>query len=194
MEERVAGLILASGLSRRFGPENKLLALWRGCPLVWHTAQAYRAAGLTPLLAVVGYQAEEVKGALAGPGLEFVSNPHYAEGQSRSLVTGIAALPEEVGAVVVGVGDQPLLQPEIIRGLVAAYQQGAELVVPRYAGRRGNPVLFARRYFPALLAVTGDQGGRAVLQAHPDEISWLEVAGERAGLDIDTPDELRALQ
>jgi molybdenum cofactor cytidylyltransferase len=107
----------------------------------------------------------------------------------------VDALPAGTGAAIIGVGDQPFLAPEIIRRLVSAFRaSGAALVVPRYAGRRGNPVLFSAKLFPELLEVEGDQGGRPVLLRHRDEIVWVDVDEARAGLDIDTPEDYLALK
>lgn len=190
----VAGVVLASGLSLRFGERNKLLAPFSQATVVRRTVQAYLEGNLQPVLVVVGHESDRVRSALAGLAITDVHNPEFERGQSRALVCGVNSLPRHTAAAVIGVADQPLLTGDVIRELVTTYRTtDATLVVPRYAGRRGNPVLFDRRFFPELLQVTGDRGGRPVLEAHRREIVWLDVPDARMAADVDTPDDYRAL-
>lgn len=190
---RVAGIVLASGLSRRFGARNKLTEHVRGEPVVRRTVRVYVEVGLNPVLVVVGHEAAAVEAALAGLPVEVVQNPEYEQGQSRSLVAGIRALPA-VEAAVIGVGDQPLLVPDVIASLIEAYRRtGALVAVPRFGGERGNPVLFDRKLFAELLEVQGDQGGRSVLRRYADRAVWVDIANGRAGADVDTPEDLVGL-
>jgi molybdenum cofactor cytidylyltransferase len=182
-------------MSRRFGGENKLLVRVGGIPVIRRTVRAYVEAGVTPVLIVVGHDTERVVQALADLDVQIVHNPAYRQGQSRALVYGLHALPPTAGAAVIGVGDQPLLRPEIIRGLVARFvQDRVPIVAPRYAGSRGNPVLFERSLFPELLAIEGDQGGRPVIQQHADRVLWLDVDDPHSGLDLDTVQDLEDLR
>lgn len=191
----IAGLILASGRSERFGAQNKLLAPFGGIPIVRHTLTAYVRAELQPVFLVVGHQAEAVEAAAQGLGVTVVDNPDYRSGQSRALVRGIRALPPECEAVVVGVGDQPLLTESIIGRLTTRYREtGATLVVPRYRGVRGNPVLFDRSHFDELQSVAGDQGGRSVVARHAADILWVDIDDPRPAIDIDTKDDYRRVQ
>ncbi len=190
----IAGIVLASGMSRRFGAGNKLLARFGGQSVISCTVQAYIDARLAPLLVVVGYQAEEIVEALNGRPIQVVPNPDFLQGQSRSLRHSLLALPEGTAAAVIGVGDQPLLRPETIRSLIDEYHRSdAPLVLPCYAGQRGNPVLFDSRLFPELLCVEGDQGGRSVIQRYLGEAALVDVTDARSGADIDTEDELAHL-
>lgn len=191
MANRVAGIVLASGMSTRFGTDNKLLAPVGGIPVIRRTVRAYVDAGLDPLLIVVGHESIEVERLLHPLPLHFIHNPKFKLGQSRALIRGLEALPECAEAAVIGVGDQPFLSFGVIRSLVDRYEQLKPLlVVPRYGGHRGNPILFDRRLFPELLSVRGDQGGRAIVERHRAAIEWIEVDDETVGRDIDTPVDL----
>ena len=190
----VAGVVLASGTSTRFGSENKLLVEFEGKPIVRRTALAYVGARLQPVVVVVGNDRERVVRALSGLNVTFVENAEFAEGQSRALRHGIAALPDAASAAVIGVGDQPLLAAEVIDSLADAYwASGARIVVPRYGGQRGNPALFAAELFDELRLVDGDQGGRALIEPHRDEVVWVDVPNPELGEDVDTPDDLDRL-
>jgi molybdenum cofactor cytidylyltransferase len=190
----IAGIVLASGMSRRFGAGNKLLARFGGQSVISCTVQAYIDAHLAPLLVVVGYQAEEMVESLYGRSIQVVPNPDFLEGQSRSLRHGLLALPESTIAAVIGVGDQPLLRPETIRSLIDEYLRShAPLVLPRYAGRRGNPVLFDRCLFLNCCLSRGH--GRAFsYREQSREAAWVDIADTRSGADIDSEDDLAHLE
>jgi molybdenum cofactor cytidylyltransferase len=190
----VAALVLAAGASARMGRPKQLLD-WGGQPLVRIAAEVALAARLDPLLVVVGGARVQVESALAGLPLRIVDNREYARGQSTSLRAGIAALGAEADAVVVLLGDQPFVTAAIVERLVAEWRaSGAPIVAPVYAGQRGNPVLFARAVFPELLAVTGDQGARAVLATAPSRIHLIPFDDARPLADIDTPDDYERLR
>lgn len=191
---RIAAIVLAAGRSTRMGGPNKLLAEVGGRPLVVHAAEAALGAGLSDVVVVTGHQEAAVRGVLEPLGLRFTHNPDYAEGLSTSLRAGLAALGEDCDAAVVLLGDMPRISADLVRRLCAAFDpaSGRHIVVPVAEGRRGNPVLWGRRFFPELLRVAGDQGGRAVLASAPEAVA--EVAGEDddVHLDLDTPEALAA--
>ncbi|GAC1653379.1 MAG: hypothetical protein NVS9B15_14030 [Acidobacteriaceae bacterium] len=188
----VAGLVLASGLSRRFGPKNKLLADLDGRPVIYHTVAAYTHSEFDGVWVVIGHNASQIMTALDDLDTIFVHNPDFGIGQSRALHRGVRAIPAHVDAVVIGVGDQPFITPAILRTLAAGHvETNAPIVVPRYAGQRGNPVLFHRRLFPELLDIDGDRGGRSVIERHVAQVHWLDFPDEHAPLDIDTTEDLR---
>jgi molybdenum cofactor cytidylyltransferase len=194
-QHKVAGLILASGRSQRFGDENKLLAPFEGKPLIWQTARAYLSANLSTVTVVVGHDATSVAQALNDLKVTIVLNPEFQKGQSRALVRGLSSLQDDVAAAVIGVGDQPRLTVDVLRALIDGFTRfGAAIVAPRYAGKRGNPVLFAARLFPELLMMEGDQGGRPVIQKHLNEVQWVDISDVHAGLDVDTSEDLERLR
>ncbi len=119
-------------------------------------------------------------------------NPDFAEGMSTSLKAGLAAIPDEAEAVIVLLADMPGVTARMIDALIEAYepQRGALIVVPTADGRRGNPVLWSRRFFAELSSVTGDMGGRNVLQGYPEAVTELEL-GSAVAIDLDTPDAIR---
>lgn len=191
---QIAAIILAAGSASRMGRPKQLLD-WGGRPLVRAAAEQALAAGLTPAVAVVGAHAAEVTAALDGLPLQIAHCPEYASGQSASLRAGVAALGPEVGAAVVLLADQPFVTAAIIGALAEAWRSGgAQIVAPVYRGTRGNPVLFGRALFAELLAVTGDQGARAVVAADRARVRLLPFDDDRPLADIDTPEEYERLR
>jgi molybdenum cofactor cytidylyltransferase len=190
----IGGIVLASGLSKRFGSRNKLLMPVGGVAIVRRTVEAYLGAGLDPVVVVIGNDSQAVGAALSGLSVIRVENPDFREGQSRALVRGVRALPVAISAAIIGVADQPFLTPTVIERLATSYREfRAHVVAPRYDGRRGNPVLFDRSLFPELMMVEGDQGGRGVLDQHQKEIVWVDVPDAHAGIDVNTEEDYRKL-
>ncbi len=189
----VAALILAAGSGRRMGGPNKLMAEIGGVSLIRHVAAAALASRALPPQVVTGHRSGEIEVALAGLDLTFVHNPDHAGGLSTSLRAGIAALGDDVDGAVILLADMPFVDDATIDRLIASFEASGRraIVAPVHDGRRGNPVLWPRRFFSALMAVEGDKGARDLIAAHAAEV--IEVAaGEGVARDIDTPEALAA--
>jgi molybdenum cofactor cytidylyltransferase len=189
----VAAVVLAGGRGTRMGGPNKLLAEIDGTSLVRHAVEAALASRASRVVVVTGHAADAVSGALAGLPVEFVHNPLYTEGLSTSLRAGLVRLSPEVDAAFVVLADMPFTTAENLNRIVAAYapDEGALIVVPTHQGKRGNPVLWSRRFFADLMAVSGDTGGRHLIGAHADHVVEVEI-GPSVLLDLDTPEALAA--
>jgi len=190
---RVAGVLLAAGTSSRFGEANKLLARVDGDPIVRRAGRTLAGADVSPLLAVVGHEAERVREALSGLGYRIVENPAYARGQATSVRAGIGAL-DGVDAVVLALGDMPFVDPATIDALVRTYRAGTwTALAAACRGRRGNPVLFDATHFDALTDVEGDVGGRAIL-LDGDASALVETGDPGVLRDVDTRGDLDEAQ
>jgi CTP:molybdopterin cytidylyltransferase MocA len=180
----IAGVVLAAGAGSRFGG-RKLSATLDGRPILDHVVEVARAAGLEPLIVVVGPGSD-----LRPSGTQRIVNERPERGLSTSLQAGLAAVPEEAPAAVILLGDQPLVRADTIRALVAAAdaKQGYA-VLPRYADGGGpNPVLLPRSLFGLAQTATGDRGIGPVLAERPDIV--IEVPAEGSNPDVDTPADL----
>jgi molybdenum cofactor cytidylyltransferase len=192
----VGTIVLAAGRSTRMGGPNKLLAEIAGRPLVRIAVEQALASRARPVVVVTGHQRAEVEAALKGLSITTVHNPDYAHGLSTSLKAGIAALPANVDGAVVCLGDMPQVDAALIERLIAAFdpEQGALVVVPSIAGKRGNPVVWSRRFFADLAQLEGDVGARHLIGSYPEAVVEVSVTGRAALIDVDTPDALRAVK
>lgn len=188
-------VLLAAGQSRRMGARNKLLIEIDGKPMVAHSADAILKSGNKSLIVVTGYEADKVQAALDGRGAVFVENPDHAEGLSSSLACGVAAVPATAGAVLVCLGDMPRITAEHIKRLAAAWDpdEGREICVPTFEGKRGNPVLWDRRFIPEMRALAGDVGARHLIGEHADVVCEVEMDDDSIFLDVDVPAAVEAL-
>ncbi len=193
--ERPAAILLAAGQSRRMGGPDKLVLPVSGRAMVRHAADSLAAAGSDPIVAVVADRHGPVAEALAGvPGLQVMHNPAPERGMGASLALAAAAVPQD-RPVFVALADMPKIRPDTLQQLAArlAGMPAAGIAVPVFRAQRGHPVLFAPRHLPALRALHGDQGARAVLQAHADEIIAVPVDDPGIHHDIDEPAAYQAL-
>jgi molybdenum cofactor cytidylyltransferase len=193
---RVAGLVLAAGRSTRMGGPNKLLAEIGGKPLVRFVAEQALASRAAPVVVVTGHERAKVEAALAGLRVRFVHNPDYAAGLSTSLKAGLAALPAEADGAIVCLGDMPQVTAGLIDRMLEVFDpaRGALVVVPTIEGKRGNPVVWSRRFFPDLMALEGDVGARHLIVTHADAVAEVPVEDSAALTDVDTPDALQAVK
>ena len=192
----IAAIILAAGQSRRMGATNKLLAEVGGQPMVRRVAEAVLASRAGPVIVVTGHEHAAVEQALAGLDLRLVHNPDYAAGLSTSLHRGLAAVPAESDGAVVCLGDMPRLSADVLDRLIAAFNplEGRAICVPTWQGKRGNPLLFAQRYFAEIQAISGDVGARHLIGEYPEAVAEVPMADDAVLQDIDTPDALAAFQ
>lgn len=201
----IAALVLAAGQGSRMGNTKQLLP-WQGKPLLAHVLEQVDALpAITRKACIVGHAAQAVQQAVQGySGWQVLENTQWQQGQSTSLRRGlhwVCSLPqgEAVQAVLVLLGDMPLVQPTTLHALIAAYslarQQGAPAlaVLPTWQGQRGNPVLLDHALFPALCTITGDAGARNVLATLHEKI-LLPVQDPGIVHDIDTPEAYSLLQ
>jgi molybdenum cofactor cytidylyltransferase len=189
---RVVGLVLAAGAARRFG-SDKLVATLDGRQLLDHVLAALRAVPL-PEVVVVTRGGRTIPPA---DDLRIVLNPAPERGLSSSLRTGLAAIMVLAGgpvdAVVIALGDQPQIDPQVVRQLLdAARSSDRPVIVPGYDGDGSpNPVLLQRVAFGLAEEVSGDRGLGPVLEAHPELVLRVPVAGSNP--DVDTPADLARL-
>lgn len=187
----ITGIILASGFSRRMGGDKLLLPV-QGIALAERVMQAADASRLDDTILV--YQNPAVRKLAERYRIRPVFNTHAAEGQSASVKAGVLASLPATKAYVFLTADQPWLEAPIIDLLIAVWQKNKNrIIVPAYDGTRGSPVIFPVQLRDTLLALTGDRGGRAVMEQLPEMVRCIDMPDAAAGIDIDTPEDYDAL-
>jgi molybdenum cofactor cytidylyltransferase len=185
-------MVLAAGRSERMGACNKLLAPIDACPMVCRVVDRTLASRARPVVIVTGCEADRVREALGDRAVEYAHNADFAAGLGASLRVGVAALADRVDGALVCLGDMPWVRAAELDALIDAHAAsgGRAICVPRFAGRRGNPVLWPATRFPELLALRGDEGARTLLEARPSELCYVPVSHDGVLRDVDTPEAL----
>ncbi len=192
---RVAGVVLAAGASRRMGPgRNKMLLELEGEPLVRRAVRRALTAGLSPVVVVLGHEADRARAVLADLPVEIALNPNFTGPTSTSLHAGLDLLGQDVDAAVVLLGDMVHVGEAALAELVTgACTNDAPLIVSRYGDVTAPPLLFRRALFAELLAWTGEGCGKTVVKAHSHEALYVDRGPEMLA-DVDTPADFQKAQ
>lgn len=191
MPSDVYALVLAAGLSRRYG-RSKLLEEFSGTPLLRHALTAAQAACPGRVVLVTGHGSEDMASAASGLADEMVLNEAYRTGIGSSIAKGVSHLFDRATAVIIILADQPLVTAAHIGQIIEKWDGHPDAIVAtRFSELDGPPVLFGRNHFDQLAELTGDAGAKQVLRTHPNAVRTVRF--EPAAIDIDTPDDLKAL-
>jgi len=191
----ISGIILAAGAAQRMGRQKLLLDL-KGKPVLQWVLEAALSSELDEVVCVVREANEIQKGiSLKDDKLRWVTNEKASEGQNTSVIAGLKAISPQSEAALFLVGDQPLLKRDLIDGLIDLFRKTAALIVaPTFQGQTRNPVLFRRDLFPELLKLTGDRGGRRLIEKYKDKTVFLEWKEEAPFLDVDRWEDYEKLK
>lgn len=189
----ISSILLAAGSSRRLGTPKQLLEL-EGKPVLQHVVDALTVSHVDEIILVLGHEAARIEPSIElPPHGRTVENPNHAEGQSTSLVIGLRAVRPDAEAVVLVLGDQPRLRPEMVDRVVAAFRErGSPFVRATFGGRPGHPLLAARSQWNELSKITGDRGARDLLRRSDTLIEEVEMGSPLR--DLDTWDDYEILK
>lgn len=188
----VGAVLLAAGSGSRLGGRPKSLLELGGVPLIRRQLIALSGAGVDEVVVVLGHHADAIEPVVRDFPVTLVRNPAPDEGQASSVRIGLAALAGRLGAVIVALADQPLVNAQDITALIGAFKRrgDAAMVVPRVDGAPGNPVMFDAALRDEWLAGAADAACRRWRDAHPQRVMWFDTDNARYRIDIDTPDDL----
>jgi CTP:molybdopterin cytidylyltransferase MocA len=189
----IHAVILSAGESSRMGRPKALLPIG-GENFIEKIVGALKQAGCQNITVVLGHNAEELRRKIAHLPVTILVNPEYQKGQLSSLQVALRHLLEDknCSAMLMHLVDHPYIDPGLVNLLIRRFEESHKLIaVPRFHGKRGHPVIFARALFDELLNAPFDQGAKAVVNAHRDETLEIETEDEGITLDIDTPELYR---
>ncbi|MBU1211623.1 MAG: nucleotidyltransferase family protein [Alphaproteobacteria bacterium] len=190
---KVDCIVLAAGLSRRFGETDKLMAEVGGKPLIWHAATCALNARCNRVVVVIGRDGEQIISALDGLAVTLCPNPVHDKGIGSSISAGVASLPAATDGVLILPADMPWMQSDLIDRLISVFAAagGKAVVYPTTAGgEQRNPVLWPRSEFRNLVKLNADQGARGLIAGTSNERIEVLVADDRIFRDIDSPHDL----
>jgi molybdenum cofactor cytidylyltransferase len=194
---RIAAVVLAAGMSTRMAPHNKLLqVLPSGKTMIAETVDRILESAASPVIIVVGHQQELIKAALAGKSVRFIYAADYSDGLSASLRAGVGVLSDGIGAVLICLGDMPLVDKSTLDQIMSAFNpaEGREILIPVHDGQRGNPVLWGNRFFDDLRSVSGDIGARQILHKYMEYVAEVSVLSNAVIRDFDTREAFETLR
>lgn len=182
----VGCVIMAAGNSERFG-DNKLTTDFKGKPLIRHVLDIVPSEELFRVCVVTQY--DEIESLVSDYGFLCVRNPRPEDGISLSIRLGTEALKDCCDAILYMVSDQPMLKHTSVLNLINTYKDHPNNIVgASYNGKRGNPCIFPKKFFPELMKLTGDTGGSSVIRAHEDSLLLCEIS-EKELMDVDTKED-----
>jgi len=182
----ISVILLAAGESKRMGETKQLMPFSRGT-MVEQTVDNLLNSTVDEVIVVVGHRAEEVIKTIVTKPVKLAVNPDYQQGMSTSIIAGLRLVDSRAQAVMLALGDQPLVDSQTINRLIDEfYNHNKGIAIPTYRGRRGHPVIFAVRYKEKLLGLKDDIGGRQIIKDYPDDILEITVDSEGVITDIDT--------
>lgn len=188
-----AAIVLASGVSKRFGPDNKLTMPLEGKSIIEKTIEHLEQSNIDEIITVTGHQGGLVRRALQNHNTIFIKNPDYSKGLGTSIHAGILSLGMDVGAALIVLGDMPFVDPETVNLLLGAHEnrKGKLIFVPTYRRKRGNPVLWDKALFPELLSLRPGHGGKKIIKEKPEFVQEINVGDDGILIDIDLPKDLK---
>jgi molybdenum cofactor cytidylyltransferase len=197
-DHRISIVLLAAGRGTRMGSEiapKLLLPMYDGLPIVRHAAESALGLGPEELIVIVRPDLPGIEAALSGLAVRCVANSRFMEGMGTSLAVGARSVGDGTDAILVMLGDEPAVAPDIVQAIVDGYlRERKPITTPIYGSRPGPPTLFSHELFAELSNLEGDTGGRQIIARHPEMVCRVSFPEEARPRDIDTPDDYRGLK
>lgn len=191
----LGAIILAAGESSRNSGGNKLLMPLEGLPIIERVYKTALSVKFEPIVIVTGFEADDIRSAMAGSGASLKYNKNWAGGMASSLALGARDLPENIGGFAVLLGDMPLISQPILATLMAHFiaLKCDSIVYPVYEGEQGHPVFFPAGLLNEFRKLKGDAGAKTLLKKHADQCHEVDLETDAVIIDCDTADDYLAI-
>ena len=196
---RVGAVLLAAGEGSRMGNIPKCLIQLDGQTLLQRQLIALTEAGVDEVVVVTGHHHLAVERELAAlkslNPIRVIRNAHANEGQARSVRLGIETLGSDFDAVIMALSDQPFIDSQDIKALIAAFKKRTvgEIILPMFNGQRGNPIMLSGSVMKTILASGAEMVCRNFMDQHPELVHQWQTQNDHYVVDVDTPEDLKAL-
>lgn len=188
----LSAILLAAGQSKRMGKPKQLMPMGKST-LLEQAIDNLLNSLVDETIVVVGHKAEEITRAIASRPVKIMLNHNYPQGMSTSIIAGLILADPTSKAVMLALGDQPLVESGTINQIIDAFNKNDKgIAVPTYRGKRGHPIIFDIKYKAELMELEGDIGGREIIKNHPDDVLEVAVDSESVISDIDTEDDYQS--
>ena len=187
---RLATIILAAGQSKRMGSISKLLMRIEDRPMIQRVVDVAIEAGSSDIYVVTGFERDRIESRMSGYSVNFVHNESFRAGMGNTIAQGVKAIFDQgfEGAMIL-LGDLPYLRADTVIAVAESFveHEGRKIVIPKYQGNPGHPVVFPKAFFNELTQLSGDRGARAVYANQQSSVARIEVEDPGATRDLDTP-------
>ncbi len=181
-------IILAAGTSSRMGDVNKMVALWKGEPVISHVVRNVLDSNVMNVIVVTGFEKEKVEYALRNYSIELIHNSGYNLGMTSSIKAGVRAAKNDV---LICLGDMPSLHSNDYNKMLPPEEADKKWIkVPVYHSRRGNPIYFSEHFRNELLGHDSPDGCKEVILANEEYVKEIAFESNHVLKDIDTPSDL----
>jgi len=188
---KISAILLGAGESKRMGV-NKLGLPWGTKTVLERCLDSLLQAKVNEVVVVLSKKTRGMRGLLEHAGVKVVMNPVFKKGMSTSIRKGVRAIDPMSKGILIALGDHPFLKTRTIDALIRAFvREKGSIIVPRFQGEKGHPVIFHRKHQTELLKLKGDVGARSIMERHPEEVWVVDVRSEGVVRDIDTRDDYR---
>ena len=183
---KVSAILLGAGESKRMG-FDKLSLPYRKKTILGHCLDVLLRSKVKEVVVVLSDRTREMRSRLEGQRVKIVMNPYYKKGMSTSIRRGIQAIDPGSQGILIALGDQPFLKMRTVNALIHAFtKREGKIIIPSFRRRRGNPVIFDKKYEEELLRLKGDRGGKSIIEKHPRDVRRVPVKSEGVVKDVDT--------